>query len=116
MPYGMVGTIISRGNAFLLILSPRLLILSQPPLLFSTVCLFTLTPSIFLPFNEVAQDTDGTGNYLLLTHKHVAQLSPYCCYRSLQAPARPPPWVLYHNFSISKDNCLSIVSEIQPQM
>ncbi|XP_007950843.1 ATP-dependent RNA helicase DQX1 [Orycteropus afer afer] len=67
-------------------------------------------------FLQVARDTDGTGNYLLLTHKHVAQLSPYCCYRSRRAPARPPPWVLYHNFSISKDNCLSIVSEIQPQM
>ncbi|XP_061067057.1 ATP-dependent RNA helicase DQX1 [Eubalaena glacialis] len=67
-------------------------------------------------FLKVARDTDGTGNYLLLTHKHVAQLSPYCCYRSRRAPARPPPWVLYHNFFISKDNCLSIVSEIQPQM
>ncbi|XP_047637650.1 ATP-dependent RNA helicase DQX1 [Phacochoerus africanus] len=67
-------------------------------------------------FLKVARDTDGTGNYLLLTHKHVAQLSPYCCYRNRRAPARPPPWVLYHNFSISKDNCLSIVSEIQPEM
>ncbi|KAL2774098.1 ATP-dependent RNA helicase DQX1 [Daubentonia madagascariensis] len=67
-------------------------------------------------FLKVARDTDGAGNYLLLTHKHVAQLSSCCCYRSRRAPARPPPWVLYHNFSISKDNCLSIVSEIQPQM
>ncbi|XP_077815394.1 ATP-dependent RNA helicase homolog DQX1 isoform X2 [Macaca mulatta] len=67
-------------------------------------------------FLKVARDTDGTGNYLLLTHKHVAQLSSYCCYRSRRAPARPPPWVLYHNFTISKDNCLSIVSEIEPQM
>ncbi|XP_032980932.1 ATP-dependent RNA helicase DQX1 isoform X2 [Rhinolophus ferrumequinum] len=67
-------------------------------------------------FLKVARDTDGTGNYLFLTHKHVAQLSPYCCYRSRRAPARPPPWVIYHSFSISKDNCLSIVSEIQPQM
>ncbi|KAI5145733.1 ATP-dependent RNA helicase DQX1 [Manis pentadactyla] len=67
-------------------------------------------------FLKVARDTDGTGNYLLLTHKHVAQLSPYCCYRSRRAPAGLPPWVLYHSFSISKDNCLSIVSEIQPQM
>ncbi|XP_045644324.1 ATP-dependent RNA helicase DQX1 [Ursus americanus] len=66
-------------------------------------------------FLKVARDTDGTGNYLLLTHKHVAQLSPYCCYRNRRSPARPP-WVLYHSFSISKDNCLSIVSEIQPQM
>uniref|UniRef100_A0A8C0ZM79 ATP-dependent RNA helicase homolog DQX1 n=1 Tax=Castor canadensis TaxID=51338 RepID=A0A8C0ZM79_CASCN len=67
-------------------------------------------------FLKVARDTDGTGNYLLLTHKHVAQLSSYCCYRNRRAPAKPPSWVLYHSFSISKDNCLSIVSEIQPQM
>nr|XP_004668314.2 ATP-dependent RNA helicase DQX1 [Jaculus jaculus] len=67
-------------------------------------------------FLKVARDTDGTGNYLLLTHKHVAQLSSYCCYQNRRAPTRPPPWVLYHSFSISKDNCLSIVSEIQPQM
>lgn len=106
-----------RGNALLLILLPPLLILSQPLFFFllsGTSVL--LTPSISLLFNEVARDTDGTGNYLLLTHKHVAQLSSYCCYRSRRAPARPPPWVLYHSFSISKDNCLSIVSEIQPRM
>ncbi|XP_040126883.1 ATP-dependent RNA helicase homolog DQX1 isoform X2 [Ictidomys tridecemlineatus] len=67
-------------------------------------------------FLKVARDTDGTGNYLLLTHKHVAQLSSNCCYQNRRPPARPPQWVLYHSFSISKDNCLSIVSEIQPQM
>lgn len=67
-------------------------------------------------FLKVAQDIDGSGNYLLLTHKHVAQLSSCCCYRSRRAPAQPPAWVLYHSFSISKDNCLYIVSEIQPQM
>lgn len=67
-------------------------------------------------FLKVARDTDGTGNYLLLTHKHVAQLSPHCCYRTRRAPASLPPWVLYHSFSVSKDNCLSVVSEIQPRM
>uniref|UniRef100_A0A8C6IKL0 ATP-dependent RNA helicase homolog DQX1 n=1 Tax=Mus spicilegus TaxID=10103 RepID=A0A8C6IKL0_MUSSI len=67
-------------------------------------------------FLKVARDTDGTGNYLLLTHKHVAQLSPYCSYRNRRTPAQPPTWVLYHSFSISKDNCLCIVSEIQPEM
>lgn len=67
-------------------------------------------------FLKVARDTDGTGNYLLLTHKHVAQLSPYCVYRNRRTPAQPPTWVLYHRFSISKDNCLCIVSEIQPEM
>lgn len=67
-------------------------------------------------FLKVARDTDGTGNYLLLTHKHVAQLSPYCVYRNRRTPAQPPTWVLYHRFSISKDNCLCTVSEIQPEM
>lgn len=73
-----------------------------------------LIPSMSLHFNEVAQDIDGAGNYLLLTHNHVAQLSSCCSYRNRRAP--PPAWVLYHSFSISKDNCLYIVSEIQPQM
>lgn len=48
-------------------------------------------------------DTDGTGNYLLLTHKHVAQLSPHtAATEALLGSARPPLWVLYHSFSISK--------------
>ncbi|XP_053113852.1 LOW QUALITY PROTEIN: ATP-dependent RNA helicase DQX1 [Hemicordylus capensis] len=67
-------------------------------------------------FLKVAQDMDGSGNYLLLTHKHVAQLPPSCCYRLRRPPLRPPPWLLYHEFTISQDNCLSIVSEIQPEM
>ncbi|XP_033017070.1 LOW QUALITY PROTEIN: ATP-dependent RNA helicase DQX1 [Lacerta agilis] len=67
-------------------------------------------------FLKVARDIDGSGNYLLLTHKHVAQLPSSCCYRLRRRPPRPPPWVLYHEFTISQDNCLSIVSEIQPEM
>lgn len=63
---------------------------------------------------QVARDIDGSGNYLLLTSKHVAQLPPPCGYRLRQAP--PPPWLLYHEFTISLDNCLSVVSEIEPEM
>ncbi|XP_068260072.1 ATP-dependent RNA helicase DQX1 isoform X1 [Nyctibius grandis] len=65
---------------------------------------------------QVARDIDGSGNYVMLTHKHVAHLPPACCYLLRQPPRRPPPWVLYHEFTISQDNCLRIVSEIQPQM
>lgn len=65
-------------------------------------------------FLKVARDIDGSGNYLLLTSKHVAQLPPTCGYRLRQAP--PPPWLLYHEFTISLDNCLSVVSEIEPEM
>lgn len=52
----------------------------------------------------------------MLTHKHVAHLPPACCYLLRQPPRRLPPWVLYHEFTISQDNCLRVVSEIQPQM
>ncbi|NXL39080.1 DQX1 helicase, partial [Glaucidium brasilianum] len=67
-------------------------------------------------FLKVARDIDGSGNYLMLTHKHVAHLPPGCCYLLRQPPPRLPPWVLYHEFTISQDNCLRVVSEIQPQM
>ncbi|KAM6428990.1 ATP-dependent RNA helicase DQX1 [Rhynochetos jubatus] len=67
-------------------------------------------------FLKVARDIDGSGNYVMLTHKHVAHLPPACCYLLRQPPQRPPPWVLYHEFTISQDNCLRVVSEIQPQM
>ncbi|NXN14454.1 DQX1 helicase, partial [Indicator maculatus] len=67
-------------------------------------------------FLKVARDIDGSGNYVMLTHKHVAHLPPSCCYLLRQPPRRLPPWVLYHEFTISQDNCLRIVSEIQPQM
>ncbi|NXT94277.1 DQX1 helicase, partial [Anhinga rufa] len=67
-------------------------------------------------FLKVARDIDGSGNYVMLTHKHVAHLPPACCYLLQQPPQRLPPWVLYHEFTISQDNCLRVVSEIQPQM
>ncbi|NWU73914.1 DQX1 helicase, partial [Pterocles burchelli] len=67
-------------------------------------------------FLKVARDIDGSGNYVMLTHKHVAHLPPTCCYLLRKPPRRPPPWVLYHEFTISQDNCLRVVSEIQPQM
>ncbi|KAJ7425420.1 ATP-dependent RNA helicase DQX1 [Willisornis vidua] len=67
-------------------------------------------------FLKVARDIDGSGNYVMLTHKHVAHLAPTCGYLLRPPPRRLPPWVLYHEFTISQDNCLRVVSEIQPQM
>ncbi|XP_068045196.1 ATP-dependent RNA helicase DQX1 isoform X2 [Anomalospiza imberbis] len=67
-------------------------------------------------FLKVARDIDGSGNYVMLTHKHVAHLAPACGYLLRSPPRRLPPWVLYHEFTISQDNCLRVVSEIQPQM
>ncbi|XP_067262160.1 ATP-dependent RNA helicase DQX1 [Chanodichthys erythropterus] len=67
-------------------------------------------------FLKVAHDVDGSGNYLLLTHRHVAHLHPFSSYHCRRPRPDPPSWVLYHDFTISHDNCICIVSEIHPQM
>uniref|UniRef100_A0A673KUG3 Helicase ATP-binding domain-containing protein n=1 Tax=Sinocyclocheilus rhinocerous TaxID=307959 RepID=A0A673KUG3_9TELE len=67
-------------------------------------------------FLKVAHDVDGLGNYLLLTHRHVAHLHPFSSYHCRRPQPNPPSWVLYHDFTISHDNCICIISEIHPQM
>uniref|UniRef100_A0A672RJB4 DEAQ-box RNA dependent ATPase 1 n=1 Tax=Sinocyclocheilus grahami TaxID=75366 RepID=A0A672RJB4_SINGR len=67
-------------------------------------------------FLKVAHDVDGSGNYLLLTHRHVAHLHPFSSYHCRRPQPNPPSWVLYHDFTISHDNCICIISEIHPQM
>lgn len=80
-------------------------------------CYGGVTATPFSPgASQVARDIDGSGNYVMLTHKHVAHLAPASGYLLRPPPRRLPPWVLYHEFTISQDNCLRVVSEIQPQM
>ncbi|XP_069544206.1 ATP-dependent RNA helicase DQX1-like [Brachyistius frenatus] len=67
-------------------------------------------------FLKVAHDVDGSGNYLLLTHRHVAHLHPFSCYLCRQPCTDPPSWVLYHEFTISHDNCIRIASQVHPEM
>lgn len=67
-------------------------------------------------FLKVAHDVDGSGNYLLLTHRHVAHLHRFSSYRCRRPQPSPPTWVLYHDFTISHDNCIRTVSEIHPHM
>uniref|UniRef100_A0A4W3GHH7 DEAQ-box RNA dependent ATPase 1 n=1 Tax=Callorhinchus milii TaxID=7868 RepID=A0A4W3GHH7_CALMI len=67
-------------------------------------------------FLKVARDVDGSGNYLMLNHRHVAHLHPFSCYLTKKPLPRPPSWVLYHEFTVSQDNCISVVSEIHPEM
>ncbi|XP_077640867.1 putative pre-mRNA-splicing factor ATP-dependent RNA helicase DHX32 [Lonchura striata] len=64
-------------------------------------------------FMHVARDVDGSGNYLMLTHKQVAQLHPFSSYYSSR---RIPEWVLFHEFSISEGNSIRVVSEISPHL
>ncbi|CAL8276307.1 unnamed protein product [Merluccius merluccius] len=67
-------------------------------------------------FLKVAHDVDGSGNYLLLTHRHVAHLHPFSSYLCGQPASDPPPWVLYHDFTISHDNCIRTASQVHPHM
>ncbi|KAM8940288.1 ATP-dependent RNA helicase homolog DQX1 [Pelodytes ibericus] len=64
-------------------------------------------------FLKVARDVDGQGNYVMLSHKHVATLHPSSVFYG-RSPV--PSWVLYHEFSISQDNCISVATEILPEM
>ncbi|XP_043845919.1 putative pre-mRNA-splicing factor ATP-dependent RNA helicase DHX32 isoform X2 [Dromiciops gliroides] len=64
-------------------------------------------------FMQIARDVDGSGNYLMLTHKQVAQLHPLSCYQHMKTI---PEWVVFHTFSISENNCIQIVSEISPEL
>uniref|UniRef100_A0A8C8I751 Helicase C-terminal domain-containing protein n=1 Tax=Oncorhynchus tshawytscha TaxID=74940 RepID=A0A8C8I751_ONCTS len=65
---------------------------------------------------QVAHDVDGSGNYLLLTHRHVAHLHPFSSYLCRRPRLNPPSWVLYHEFTISHDNCICTASEVHPHM
>nr|XP_046173656.1 ATP-dependent RNA helicase DQX1-like [Oncorhynchus gorbuscha] len=67
-------------------------------------------------FLKVAHDVDGSGNYLLLTHRHVAHLHPFSSYLCRRPRLNPPSWVLYHEFTISHDNCICTASEVHPNM
>lgn len=64
-------------------------------------------------FMQIARDVDGSGNYLMLTHKQVAQLHPLSCY---SVTKKMPEWVLFHKFSISENNYIRIASEISPEL
>ncbi|XP_061040339.1 putative pre-mRNA-splicing factor ATP-dependent RNA helicase DHX32 isoform X2 [Eubalaena glacialis] len=64
-------------------------------------------------FMQIARDVDGSGNYLMLTHKQVAQLHPLSCY---SVTKKMPEWVLFHKFSISDNNYIRIASEISPEL
>ncbi|KAK1333381.1 hypothetical protein QTO34_005764 [Cnephaeus nilssonii] len=64
-------------------------------------------------FMQIARDVDGSGNYLMLTHKQVAQLHPLSSYA---LGRKPPEWVLFHTFSICENNYIRITSETCPEL
>ncbi|KAM9197673.1 putative pre-mRNA-splicing factor ATP-dependent RNA helicase DHX32 isoform 1-T2 [Dugong dugon] len=64
-------------------------------------------------FMQIARDVDGSGNYLMLMRKQVAQLHPLSGYSLTK---KMPEWVLFHKFSISENNCIRITSAISPEL
>ncbi|XP_051001428.1 putative pre-mRNA-splicing factor ATP-dependent RNA helicase DHX32 [Acomys russatus] len=64
-------------------------------------------------FMQIARDVDGSGNYLMLTHKQVAQLHPLSSYAITK---KMPEWVLFHQFSISENNYISVTSAVSPEL
>ncbi|XP_068424530.1 putative pre-mRNA-splicing factor ATP-dependent RNA helicase DHX32 [Clinocottus analis] len=66
-------------------------------------------------FMQVARDVDGSGNYFILTHKHVAQIHPLSGYGAESPKLGLPEWVLFHQHSFSEDNCLRTATHITPE-
>ncbi|XP_064786904.1 putative pre-mRNA-splicing factor ATP-dependent RNA helicase DHX32 [Oncorhynchus masou masou] len=66
-------------------------------------------------FMQVARDVDSSGNYFMLTHKHVAQIHPLSAYGTKTPKLGLPEWVLFHEYTFSEDNCIRTVSHISPE-
>ncbi|XP_026211749.1 putative pre-mRNA-splicing factor ATP-dependent RNA helicase DHX32 [Anabas testudineus] len=66
-------------------------------------------------FMQVARDVDESGNYFILTHKHVAQIHPLSGYGAKSPKLGLPEWLLFHEHSFTEDNCLRTVTRITPE-
>ncbi|XP_030630739.1 DEAD/H (Asp-Glu-Ala-Asp/His) box polypeptide 32a [Chanos chanos] len=67
-------------------------------------------------FMQIARDVDGSGNYFMLTNKHVAQIHPLSSYGPKSHQLGLPEWVLYHEYTLSENNCIRTVSQISPEV
>ncbi|XP_077407321.1 DEAD/H (Asp-Glu-Ala-Asp/His) box polypeptide 32a isoform X2 [Vanacampus margaritifer] len=67
-------------------------------------------------FMQVARDVDGSGNYLILAHKHVAQVHPLSGYGPCVNKLGLPEWVLFHEYTLAENNYMRIVTQISPQV
>uniref|UniRef100_A0A672FLU2 DEAD-box helicase OB fold domain-containing protein n=1 Tax=Salarias fasciatus TaxID=181472 RepID=A0A672FLU2_SALFA len=67
-------------------------------------------------FMQIARDVDGSGNYFILAHKHVAQVHPFSSYGAQSHKLGLPEWVVFNEYTLSDNNCMRTVSEISPQV
>ncbi|XP_055769907.1 DEAD/H (Asp-Glu-Ala-Asp/His) box polypeptide 32a [Salvelinus fontinalis] len=65
-------------------------------------------------FMQIARDVDGSGNYFMLTNRHMAQVHPASSYGAKAHQLGLPEWVLFHEYTLSENNCIRTVSEISP--
>ncbi|XP_019903110.1 putative pre-mRNA-splicing factor ATP-dependent RNA helicase DHX32 isoform X2 [Esox lucius] len=66
-------------------------------------------------FMQVARDVDSSGNYFILTHKHVAQIHPLSAYGTKTPKLGLPEWILFHEYTFSEDNCIRTLTHISPE-
>ncbi|KAF4084842.1 hypothetical protein AMELA_G00110770 [Ameiurus melas] len=67
-------------------------------------------------FMQIARDVDGSGNYFMLSNKHVAQLHRSSSYGANVHKLGLPEWVLFHEFTLSNSNCIRTVTQISPKV
>uniref|UniRef100_A0A665WME9 DEAD-box helicase OB fold domain-containing protein n=1 Tax=Echeneis naucrates TaxID=173247 RepID=A0A665WME9_ECHNA len=67
-------------------------------------------------FMQIARDVDGSGNYFILTHKHMTHIHPLSSYGAQSQKLGLPEWVVFHEYTLSENNCMRTVSEISPQV
>ncbi|KAM9425830.1 DEAD/H (Asp-Glu-Ala-Asp/His) box polypeptide 32a [Pholidichthys leucotaenia] len=66
-------------------------------------------------FMQIATDVDGSGNYFILAHKHMAQVDPLSSYGAQSHKLGLPEWIVFHEYCLS-ENCVRTISEISPQV
>ncbi|XP_017338884.1 DEAD/H (Asp-Glu-Ala-Asp/His) box polypeptide 32a isoform X2 [Ictalurus punctatus] len=67
-------------------------------------------------FMQIARDVDGSGNYFMLSNKHVAQLHRLSAYGAKVHKLGLPEWVLFHEFTLSNSNSIRTVTQISPKV
>ncbi|KAM9463076.1 DEAD/H (Asp-Glu-Ala-Asp/His) box polypeptide 32a [Clarias gariepinus] len=67
-------------------------------------------------FMQIARDVDGSGNYFMLSNKHVAQLHQLSAYGAKAYKLGLPEWVLFNEFTLTNSNCIHTVTQISPEV
>ncbi|XP_066521709.1 DEAD/H (Asp-Glu-Ala-Asp/His) box polypeptide 32a [Hoplias malabaricus] len=67
-------------------------------------------------FMQIARDVDGSGNYFMLSNKHVAQIHPLSSYGAKAHKLGLPEWVLFNEYTLSDNNCIRTITQISPEV